>query len=448
MNAMTTSPESAPRSTGRSPAGIRRWISRGGWAILDQGLFATANFILNILLARLLTQSGYGYFSIAYAVLLLSGTVHTAFLTEPMLVFGPGRYRGHFRAYLRVLVRWHWKLTGVMALSSVAAGAAFLLAGFEPGLAWSLIAMGIATAPVLLQWLFRRSCYVVLRPRFAVEAGVVYLVAVVAGLLAVHHVGVLGPVAAFVLLAVASLLSSAWIHRQISESPTDPRGTGPSTGEMSSAHLDYGRWAAGTAVLSWVPGNIYYLLLPVVSSVNDVAGLRALMNLIMPVLHLIAAVGLLLLPALVGQARSGERLGGIVRKMSALFTLTALLYALFLMLAGDWLLAFLYDGKYDSYGDLVAPLALLPVAAGFIAVFGGALRACERPDLVFRVYGVTLLLTLTAGFGLVLLLGIRGSVGGLLLSSGTTALLLGFQLVKAQSEGGPESPVRRPGMLA
>ena len=428
------SSETSRGASRQDPVGVRRWVSRGGWAILDQGLFATANFVLNILLARLLLPSEYGSFSVAYAILLLGGTFHTAFLTEPMLVFGPGRYKSRFREYLRALVRWHWILTGAFALAFMATGIGFLWFGSSQGMAWTFVAMGIATAPILLQWLFRRSCYVNLQPRFAVEAGAVYFATIVAGLFALNSRGVLAAGTAFILLAVGSLNASGWIFWRLTRLSHETDQPSLDVRQAALAHLDYGRWAAGTALLSWVPGNVYYILLPIVTSMEDVAGLRALMNLIMPVLHVIAALGLLLLPALVKKIQDGARLGPVVRNVSMLFILAAAGYGLFLMVAGEWLLEILYDNKYDSFSRLLLPLSILPIASAMIAVFGSVIRAFERPDLVFRAYLGTLAVTVTLGLALIYTLGVGGAAIGLLLSSSTTALLMGA-LMKTSSTG-------------
>ena len=41
------------------------WLKKGSLAVLDQGLFSGANFVVNILLARWLTPEEYGAFAVA-----------------------------------------------------------------------------------------------------------------------------------------------------------------------------------------------------------------------------------------------------------------------------------------------------------------------------------------------------------------------------------------------
>ncbi len=95
---------------------LSRWLMKGFWAVSDQGLFSLSNFALSVLLARWLVPQDYGAFTVAFAVFLLIGTFHTALLSEPMLVFGPSRYKGRFSEYLGALMYGH---VGFAVLSSL-----------------------------------------------------------------------------------------------------------------------------------------------------------------------------------------------------------------------------------------------------------------------------------------------------------------------------------------
>ena len=88
-------------------AARRRGIGLGAVAVLDQALFAGSSFSINILLARWLPPVQYGAFALAFFLFLLLGALHTAVLTEPMLVFGASVYRGRVRAYLGRHVMLH-----------------------------------------------------------------------------------------------------------------------------------------------------------------------------------------------------------------------------------------------------------------------------------------------------------------------------------------------------
>ena len=52
---------------------VLKWLHKGGFAVLDQGLFAGSNFLASILLARWLPAAEYGAFVVAYSIFLENG---------------------------------------------------------------------------------------------------------------------------------------------------------------------------------------------------------------------------------------------------------------------------------------------------------------------------------------------------------------------------------------
>ena len=146
------------------------WVQKGAWTVLDQALFAGANFAVNVALARWLDPAGYGAYTVAFTVFLLLGTVHAGYLVEPMLVFGAGRFRERLGAYLRVLLAGHGRLA--LAFGAVlGAAAAGAWAVGERTLALALAAFALGQGAVLFQWAMRSACYVRTQPRLAAAAG-------------------------------------------------------------------------------------------------------------------------------------------------------------------------------------------------------------------------------------------------------------------------------------
>src|SRR5260370_21820308 len=78
---------------------LARWVTKGGLAILDQGLISGSNFLIGILLARWLVPAKYGAFSLAFSVFLLLSYVYHALVSEPQGVFSGSAYRHFLRGY-------------------------------------------------------------------------------------------------------------------------------------------------------------------------------------------------------------------------------------------------------------------------------------------------------------------------------------------------------------
>lgn len=431
-------PASSRMATSQSRWSFGRWIGRGAWAIVDKALFAVANFALNVLLARWLLAAEYGAFTVAYTVFLLLGTLHTALLAEPMLVFGSGKYRERLLEYMRTLLRAHWAFGLIASVGLAAAG--FVLVGNGDGhLGRALAAFAVAAPFILYQWLLRLACYVERVPRVAAEAGVAYMLLMVAGMVGLFHLGLLGMTTAPLVMGVASIASGRWVVRRLGLA-AGPAPAGDVRRSVRYDHWQYGRWALGVAGLSWLAGNVVYFALPIFAGLEAVGQLRAGVNLIMPVLQGLAALAVVVLPELV---RAFER--GLLIARTRLFVLifvaAAASYGTLLYLFAEPISALLYGERYPDLARLVPVLAGLPVAVAIVSVLGAALRAIEKPRSVFVAYAASASMALTVGVWLVHAHGTVGAVASMLIASLVTGGVL-FSMLRRhgrRSVAGPES---------
>ena len=285
----------------------------------DQALFAGANFLVSILLARWLEPAAYGAFSLAYAIFLLLGTVHTGLWTEPMLVYGSGRYRENFPAYQQILLRHHWRFGGATCLFFLVLHLGFWACGARE-IALSFLGLSLAAPTVLYLWLVRRGAYVLLKPRLAAMGGGLYLLLHLGQTFFFFRTNTLNTFTAFLAMAVAGLVSAEsirWRMNTGTERVVDAE-------EVHNLHWHYGRWALLAGIFSWVPGNIYYLILPVFHGFKAAAHFKALMNLLMPILHINGALGQLLVPGMVRALAQGKLLPFALANLAVLTTLAAL----------------------------------------------------------------------------------------------------------------------------
>lgn len=92
------------------------WATKGGLAIVDQGLISGSNFLLGILLARWLAPEQYGAYALAFSAFLLLTFLYQALLLEPMAVFSGAAYRKSLRGYLGALLWIHLVLSVVVVV--------------------------------------------------------------------------------------------------------------------------------------------------------------------------------------------------------------------------------------------------------------------------------------------------------------------------------------------
>ncbi len=411
------------------------WVGKGSLAILDQGLFAGSNFLINVLLARWREPAGYGAFALAYSIFLLLGVFHTAVLTEPMLVFGPGRYREHFPRYLGILLRGHFVL--MLPSTALLAAAAFLLGWlYSPEVEPAFLALAIAGPFILLIWLLRRAFYVRLNPGWAAAGSGVYLLILLASILTLRAVGRLTPATGFLAMAAGSLITSLLLLVLLRPTLATDSSV---IRAVAADHWRYGRWSVATAGISWLPGNIYYVLLPGWFGLEGAGAFRALMNLAMPVLHSIGALSGILLPVLVrNRNKSGTHgMANTMRLFLALFLLGSMVYLIVFWGLRFELFHLLYGDKYEKYTSLpVFLVGLLPFSSSLVVVLGSSLRALERPEYIFWGFVGSGVVTLFVGIPLVAAGGVSGGLLGLLLSYLVAAGLM-FWFYRKSARGKP-----------
>jgi O-antigen/teichoic acid export membrane protein len=400
------------------------WLRNGMWALADQGLFSGANFVVNVLLAKLLAPVEYGAFTIALTTFLLLGTVHTALLTEPMLVFGPVRYRDNMASYLRALLRGHAVLSCVFAAMLIAAGFAcriFQMAAIGN----ALLCLAFSQPLVLLLWLMRRACYLEVSPRRAAFGGMLYLVIVVAGIVVLNRAGLLSVMSSLGVMAAGSLVCAAliWISLTGGNAEALP---GPSRRGITAVHWEYGRWAAVSAGLGFLPWNIYYYVLPLFTDLAATAALKAMVNITLPMLQATSALMPVLLPALV--RRRGTPSFARLVQLAACWTAAGL--TAFWLIAGAFhspLVREIYRNRYLEAAPLLWMIGALPLAAGLSAVYSTALRAEEDPRGVFYATLAAAVISMSLGLPLTARDGVRGAATGMVTYFAISAGILWFR---------------------
>lgn len=407
---------------------LRHWGPRALLSLADQGLFSLTTFVVNVLLARWLVPAAYGAFALAFAIFLFLGALHTALLTEPMLVLGAGRFRGEFRQYLGFLLRGHMQISllGSALLALVALLAAQLNA---PLLANALYGVAIAAPFILLPWLLRRAFYVEAQPSWAAVGSGLYLALTVLGLLWLRDADQLSAFSAYAVMGLAALVISFLLLAALKPQ----RSTKSERTAMRAPQWDYARWAALSAVLIWVPLNIFYLAIPYASDLSAAGVLRALSNTLTPLTQSVQALVVLLLPQLAArfQERGKVALDRHLRQLLLVFLAASGVYWLLLALFRTTIVDVLYAGQYAEYASLLPLAGLVPVAMGASSLLGSGLRAMEMPERVVRPYLFGAAFALTGGVYMTITYGVGGAFAGQGLAYLFMALMLARQLARA-----------------
>ena len=401
------------------------------FSFADQAFAVGSTFLANVMLARTQSKEEYGMFTLSYSVFTFLSALHNSAILEPCTVYGSGRYRSRFSEYLRLMVRFNAfvGLLLTLTLLSVCLVLYFVAPHF---VSRALLGMG-ATVGVLLSGAFlRRIFYLQRQAVFAARASFICFVTVVCGLWLATRAQLLNGFSVFLILALGWIVAGVGLGKKLA--------VGNSEGSFLDSepnywreHWKYSKWVFATAFVFQFSTQGYYWLVAYFLSVKQVAELRAMYMIIAPIDQVFIALTFLVLPALATRYASGKMQDFLsFQRRYALGVLgTTALFVLGVRLAGRPVMHLLYAGKFDDLAPLLYLLAFSPLVMGLGNSMNDALKAVERPKIVFLAYVCSGVATFIGGIPLVIHFGLPGAVYGVLLSGATytTAMAVGFFLI-------------------
>lgn len=416
----------------------RGWAIKVSSALLDQVFFSGSGFLINVLLARWSSPDEYGAYVIAFSWFLLAQNIYDAALVEPMAVFGPGKYVSRLRTYLKYLMYAHFVFS-IAIFIGLALGA--LLDNYlAPSTLFAALLGAAVSAPFLLmRWLTRQPFYVISSPHMVVPSGVLYTVLSAGGLWALHQytgnaqvdpylcstaqASICGIVPstgvnifwAQIILAIAALLPSLYNLWLLSRTVPPEAESVPSlrARQVIADHVQYGKWSVSSRLLVWGAGQMYYLILPLLSGLSGTASLRALNNLVLPAYLSMGAITAILIPTFVRVAVA-EGKAGLDHKVHSVMLIAGVVggaYFFGIVLFGYPIMDLIYDGKYNSVATLpnLIFLGLAPIMAAAGVAYAAALRAMEKIKQAVQTNIVAAVFTLTIGLLCTVWFGVLGA---------------------------------------
>jgi len=402
-------------------------LGKLGYSLADQAFAVGGMFVVNIALARVRSKEEYGIFALSYSVFTFLSGLHNAAILEAYTIYGSGRYYQRFAGYGRLLWRSNaWLVAGLSV---------FLLATWQ-SLRWlhpafaspALLGMALTCGVLLTASLVRRTFYMRRRPDLAVRFSAAFFASCMLLLALAIREDMLNSLSAFLIVALAWGMAALFVlpehpGRFGSADETDFLLQEP---DYWSEHWKYSRWVLVTALVFQFTTQAYFWVVAGFLSVRNVAELRAMYNLALPVDQIFGAITLLVLPQMALQFAAQEfgQLRHSWRQCSLMFLGISSAFALVVGLGSLPLLHVVYGGKFDSVAPLLRWYVLLPVVMGLGNAANAALKAIEKPQAVFYAYLTSGAATFAVGVPLVVYLGLRGAVYGMLLSGASYAAVL------------------------
>lgn len=386
-------------------AKLKKWGIKGGAAILDQGIFSGSNFVFNILLARRLTQEEYGIFSMIFGIYLFASSFHNALILEPMTILGPSKYSGHLRAFIFTQLRIHFPFTALMGGLMVAVGCTLRQSPMFGGV---LMGAGLALPFLLLIWLVRRAFYVIQKPSGALLSSSLYAIFLAVGFWILRPVRL---TTVFPLMGAASFAGSALMLAfggLLDTKASQIFGLR----EQVFSQFHYGMPLFVAAFLYTAGSQFQVLVTGSLVGVASAGVWRALQNFALPIMQVVTAVSVLILPVLSADFGRGD-FSSLRRKgflFMAVLTFMAVIYEIILLFSYKRLEFLLYGGKFAAYSWLIPVVGSLGIFTALEAGFSAIVRALQKP-IYHAVYGaVSLAASLLFATWMIARWGVPGAI--------------------------------------
>ena len=419
-----------PASPANQRRGATRWLGRGAWALADHVLFAGANFIVQLGLARhWLSEHDFGAFAAAYVSFLVLGVFQTALLTEPVMVFGAKRYRDRLPDYLGKAIGIHLMISLIGGVVLAAIGVSQLAFG-ERSLGIAICALSVAQVFQLLPWTLRVACYLESDPKHAGLSGLIYFGLVIGLLVTFDMLGWMGIPAAVAAMALSSFAVCVYLAvalRVSLHAVIDPAGYL----QVIRDHWRYGKWAVPTGIMRWVPEHMPILVTPLILGWMVGAGpdfesggaLKALLHLSVPFVLFTWAISTLLVPVLV-RKRGTPGFGRLSWQVVGIMLAVTLLAWPLIGFMHDPIIKIIYAGRFIEHASLLWLVGLIPVVVTIDSVLHAQFRAVERPDRLFYGSAASSVVLILIGLPMLAIWGLAGILTAVLICHAVQACVL------------------------
>ena len=397
--------------------------------LVDQALQVSGMFLTNLILARTQSKEEYGAFVLCYSFFILITSVHNGAILEAYTVYGAGRFRHSFAEYSKLILRANVRVGLGLGFALLMIGLSARAAGY-PSLAGSLVGLSFAALPALSSAVIRRGLYVADKIAVSARMSAVYSVLLVGGLILLAVTNRLNGMSVFILLGVAwwivvGLFFIAWADGAsgqtfLIQNPSYWR-----------EHWRYSKWVLASTAVQQVTLQAYYWITAAVLSSREVADLRALHLLVLPMDQVLSVLFLVFMPLL---ARAFDEANGVqFRHIWKTYWTTIVIvtagFAFVLSNVGTMVARMVYGSKFENVIGLLPLLALLPLLMGVGGAMNDALKAGQRPKSIFRAYVVGAVFTVLVGIPITAKFGLLGAVLGMIISALTymLAMMISFR---------------------
>ena len=404
------------------------------WALADQGMVSSVNFLTGIMLARYLGLEEFGRFTLAWMAVVFVNSIQQAVIVSPMMSIGPKQAADDEPAYYGAVAVQQAALCA--AVFALIWGGATATAALFPDWYIEGLALPLACAAVAFQFqdFLRRNFFTRGRPAaaFATDAlrylGQLVILFWLFQTTPMDSVTVLWVIT--VLAALAALVALPACERMVWRAEVIRATT--------ARHWQFSKWLAGSALMQWIAGQVMYVFAGAMLGAAAIGALRATKNL-MGVVHILF-IGLEnIVPVRAARyfhSGSPNALRSYLLRVAIYGELATGAAAIVIFAAPDFWLSLAFGDEYAGYGNLLRWWATVYMVMFLRLPLAAGLRAIEQTQAVFVATALSSAFAVATAYPLINVYDATGAVGGIGLTQTVTIIVLTVAIRPKLTESG------------
>ena len=404
-------------------------LYKSGIATLDQAFLSGLNFLISIVLIKIVSKPEYGYYSIFFSIILLMASIQTAVINTPLAVLLITKKGDEKRKYVGSLFFGQNLFLLLLALFGVIGGIVLWYFNLlDPTLTAIIVAISLSFIGILLREFLRAYFFADENPKIVLIIDVLYVVLfIILGYLE-YMILQLNVAAVFFLMGLSSFLVGIFFIKS--------NNWNFSRSDIKSSYSEnwkYGRWALLGVTVTHIQNYSYLYLLGIIISSAAVADVSAARLLLMPLILVQEGWSKIILPH-GSKLREGNRLPRLFKEqviVSIAFVVVVMSLVFTLILLKPLLLNIILSDEYANSFSYIFYWGTI-FSMGFIALnasFG--MQVLKNFELISKINIVTMLVTVLLAYFLIYSNGIKGGLVALLIGQTISAIILWYYYARA-----------------
>lgn len=401
--------------------------------LADQALVSGGNFILGLVLIRLLGLEQYGLFALLWMGVLFGLSLHQAFISKPLMTLAIGQKKDAQHNYFHVL--WKMQFFFGSALVVLLSGLTYVGTMFMEIPTWmefvpiiTLIAICYLLQDFIKKTFFIKKVY----EKPLVIDGLNYTLLFL-GLFYLHFTESASLKHILICMGGSYVVSTFLYSKRLFLK--NKKAAMSTYGDLLKKHYHFSSWLLGTSILQWFSGNFFLIAAASTLGTTAVGAVRMAQNLV-GLCHVLFLAMENIVPAEAAQLflqKNNKILVKYLLNIGLKIGAIALLILAIMAIAAPNLIHWIYGASFVSYSYVVWGYCLLYIFVYIGYPFRYFFRTIQFTKPIFIAYCFSTFFSLMAAFPMIQHGGITGLLIGLILSQIITLLVYTYFIWKKEN---------------